>query len=117
MARPRAGCPRWRRCFRMRSPTPTSWTMLAPGMLALGAFAPFVFASLANAQNAAGAPQDVRYGRDVRPILADRCFKCHGPDEGTREAKLRLDLADAAKLLRKHGAALVPHDVHASLVW
>ncbi|MEZ6132486.1 MAG: DUF1553 domain-containing protein [Planctomycetaceae bacterium] len=37
------------------------------------------------------AAQDVQYNRDVRPILADRCFHCHGPDAAAREADLRLD--------------------------
>jgi len=36
------------------------------------------------------------FNRDVRPILSNRCFKCHGPDDGKREAGLRLDVRDAA---------------------
>ncbi|HIK90969.1 MAG TPA: DUF1553 domain-containing protein [Planctomycetes bacterium] len=35
--------------------------------------------------------QDVQYNRDVRPILADKCFRCHGPDAAARESQLRLD--------------------------
>jgi hypothetical protein len=36
------------------------------------------------------------FSREVRPILSQHCFKCHGPDDGAREAKLRLDLRDSA---------------------
>lgn len=39
---------------------------------------------------------DVDYQRDIRPLLAGRCFACHGPDKGSREAGLRLDSREAA---------------------
>jgi hypothetical protein len=47
---------------------------------------------------------DVSFSRDVRPILAENCFKCHGHDEQQRKAKMRLDLPDAETKTAKSGA-------------
>ena len=41
-------------------------------------------------------PEQIEYNRDVRPILSDKCFLCHGPDAGTRKGKLRLDRREDA---------------------
>ena len=58
----------------------------------------------------AGAADDISYNRDIRPILSDNCFACHGPDENTREAQLRLDIRDDAIAAE----AFVPGDADAS---
>src|SRR5213592_1907729 len=39
-------------------------------------------------------PPAVRFAEDVQPILAQRCFSCHGGDAGSRQANLRLDTSD-----------------------
>ena len=57
----------------------------------------------------AAEPGSVDFSRDVRPILARHCFKCHGPDDTARQASLRLDRRDAATGPAESGAmAIVP---------
>lgn len=51
---------------------------------------------------------EVRFSLDVLPILSDRCFHCHGPDESHREADLRLDLQASALEDRGGYAAISP---------
>ena len=57
-------------------------------------------------------PDTVSYNFDIRPILSDKCYACHGPDKNKRKAGLRLDIADSAYAALKEtkGAyALVPY--------
>ncbi|QDU79881.1 Planctomycete cytochrome C [Polystyrenella longa] len=60
------------------------------------------------------AGEPVEYNRDIRPILSDNCFQCHGPDENAREANLRLDLRDSALVPLSDYAAIVPGDAEHS---
>lgn len=59
----------------------------------------------------------IEFNRDIRPILSDACFQCHGPDEAQRHGGLRLDSAGEAHNGGDSGAAIVPGDADASEVW
>jgi hypothetical protein len=65
--------------------------------------------------NAAEPPVD--FNRDIRPILSDRCYTCHGPDENQRDSELRLDSARAALADLGGHRAIVPGDLTASTLW
>ncbi|MHA4739134.1 PSD1 and planctomycete cytochrome C domain-containing protein [Dyadobacter sp. MSC1_007] len=54
--------------------------------------------------------EPISYNFDIRPILSDKCFACHGPDAKKREAGLRLDVAESAygKLREGKGFAIFP---------
>ncbi|ATP56773.1 hypothetical protein CPT03_09945 [Pedobacter ginsengisoli] len=65
-------------------------------------------------------PDSISYNFNVRPILSDKCFACHGPDANKREADLRLDIAsEAYKALKENPSAhaLVPFKPNASEVF
>jgi Protein of unknown function (DUF1549)/Protein of unknown function (DUF1553)/Planctomycete cytochrome C len=52
------------------------------------------FAAISSFFTRLDAAQNIQFNRDIRPILADNCFSCHGPDKGKRKANLRLDTHD-----------------------
>ncbi|MCH2367271.1 MAG: hypothetical protein MK554_08670, partial [Planctomycetes bacterium] len=56
----------------------------------------------------------IEFNRDVRPILSDKCFACHGPDKGQRKGDLRLDVESAALAEREGRRAIVAGKVSES---
>ena len=69
------------------------------------------------AASAFAAPAPVDFQKEVRPILSNICFQCHGFDKASRMADLRLDTREGAFAERKNGRVIVPGDPAASLLW
>ena len=68
--------------------------------------------------SASDATESVEFNRDIKPILSDKCYACHGPDQGQRQGGsddgFRLDIESGAKLDLGGYQAIVPNDLEES---
>ncbi|HXP63288.1 MAG TPA: PSD1 and planctomycete cytochrome C domain-containing protein, partial [Dongiaceae bacterium] len=66
---------------------------------------------------AGAASPPVQFNRDIRPILSETCFPCHGFDAGKRKAELRLDTLEGATAIHKGRQAVKGGDLEGSEMW
>src|SRR6516162_388956 len=94
--------------FRMLSSRAVGYVIVCTLALVSGAF------------SGGGAEQSkhrnkVDFNRDIRPLLSENCYKCHGPDDGVRKAKLRFDVrAEALKPAKSGEVPIVPGSLEKS---
>ncbi len=93
-----------RGCFSMKRKSAACAVMLVLSVAGMG--------RVQSAEPAGKSATALDFNRDIRPILSDHCYACHGPDEGKRKAGLRLDVRDDAfRVLKSGRRALVAGDV------
>ena len=91
---------------RLRSLRPrlVAWTPWAIALLL-----PLLSVTSVRGASPQAATRRIDFNRDIRPILADNCYQCHGPDAAKRKAGLRLDQSEGARLVLESGhTAIVP---------
>ncbi len=84
--------------------------ILATGALLLGCWLLLPIAE-------AAADESLSFNRDIRPILSNKCFACHGFDAKKRQADLRLDTPEGAMAEHEGVRAVVPGDLAKSELW
>ena len=74
-------------------------------------------AAVATVATAEDTVEPVEFGRDVRSILSDKCYNCHGPDGNARETDLRLDQEQSARAEHDGGFPIVAGDLAKSQLY
>ena len=100
------------------SPRYSDCPFAAPGSIFL--FRPAgcaVLLFMLSALGGARAAETIDFARDIRPILSDNCFTCHGPDKRARKADLRLDSKAGAFADRDGGPVIKPGEPDESELW
>src|SRR6266498_3968191 len=90
----------------MKHPMPDLTRLTALTLLAVCS----IGGALAASAKKQPATEPVDFSSQIRPLISSKCFSCHGPDESSRKAKLRLDLRDEAIKDHKGTRAIVPGD-------